>query len=195
MKSKNMKAIILAGVLLTANAAISAEAPKNWFAAGSHPKDYEMSVDRKTAHDGKGSAQLKSVASKASGFGTLMQTFNADSFRGQRVRMSGYVRAEDIADWAGLWMRIDGAKGEALGFDNMQTRPIKGTSDWAKHEIVLDVPNEAKEIAFGILLSGKGQAWMDDFSFEAVGKDVPTTGSDSSKKGTAKGPANLNFEE
>ena len=62
MKNKYMKAIILAGVLLTANAAISAEAPKNWFAAGSHPKDYEMSVDRKVAHDGKSSAQLKSIA-------------------------------------------------------------------------------------------------------------------------------------
>lgn len=195
MKNKNMKAIILAGVLLTANAAISAEAPKNWFAAGSHPKDYEMSLDRKINHDGKASAQLKSVAANPSGFGTLMQTFNADSFRGQRVRMSGYVRAEDIDDWAGLWMRIDGAKGEALGFDNMQQRPIKGTSDWTKYEIVLDVPDEAKEIAFGLLLSSEGKAWMDDLNFETVGKDVPTTGSGSSRKDKAKGPANLDFEE
>ena len=37
-----------------------------------------------------------------------MQTFKADAFRGERVRMSGYVRSKEVSDWAGLWMRVDG---------------------------------------------------------------------------------------
>ena len=76
----------------------------------------------------------------------------------------------------------------------MQDRPIKGTSDWKRYEIVLDVPEQAQEIAFGLLLTGGGQVWMDDLKFEVVGKDVATTGP-SSTKGALAGPTNLNFEE
>ena len=71
-------------------------------------------------------------------------------------------------------MRIDGPMqpgsnaAAMLGFDNMQSRPIKGTADWKQYDVVLDVPNEARGIAFGILLAGAGQAWMDDLQFEAV---------------------------
>lgn len=58
----------------------------------------------------------------------------------------------------------------------MQGRPIKGTSGWKKYEIVLDVPNEASNIAFGALLNGTGQIWVDNVHFDIVGNSVPTTG-------------------
>lgn len=61
-------------------------------------------------------------------------------------------------------------------------------------EIVLDVPEEAQEVAFGLLLTGKGQVWMDDLNFEVVGKDVPTTAESTVKKAPAS-PVNLNFED
>lgn len=86
---------------LSAAASFGTETPKGWFPAGSHPKEYEMTVDRTVTHGGKASASLKCIAAQTSGFGTLMQTFNADSFRGQRVRMSGYVRAKDVSGRAG----------------------------------------------------------------------------------------------
>jgi hypothetical protein len=59
----------------------------------------------------------------------------------------------------------------------MQNRPIKGTQDWAKYDVVLDVPNDSVGIYFGILLVGKGQVWLDNIHFEGVGSNVPTTGS------------------
>jgi hypothetical protein len=123
-----------------------------------------------------------------------MQTFKADAYRGQRVRLSGYVRSQDVGNWAGLWLRVDGSKNDVLSFDNMQDRAIKGTSDWQKCEIVLDVPEEAQEIAFGLLLAGRGQVWMDDLKFETVGKDIPTTGGGLNRRAT-EGPKNLDFEE
>src|SRR5436190_1556066 len=112
---------------MTVFAVSSEETPKGWFHAGNRPKDYEMSVDREVVHGGKASAHVKSIAAQTSGFGTLMQTFKAEGFQGKRVRMSGFTRAREVADWAGLWMRVDGAKGKPLAFDNMQQRPIKGT--------------------------------------------------------------------
>ncbi len=194
MKHVNLPAILIAMTLVAACAGAAQQTPKGWFAAGSRPKDYKMSVDRAIAHSGQASAQLKSIVAKPAGFGTLMQMCKADAYRGKRVRMSGYARSQDVTAWAGLWLRIDGPNREPLGFDNMEQRPIKGTSDWKKYEIVLDVPASAQEIAFGILLSGAGQVWMDDLDFEVVGTEVPTTGS-KPKEATTPAPTNLNFEE
>lgn len=43
----------------------------------------------------------------------------------------------------GLWFRVDGTTGKSLSFDNMQDRAVKGTTEWARYEIVLDVPEGA----------------------------------------------------
>jgi hypothetical protein len=72
-------------------------------------------------------------------------------------------------------MRLDAEKRMSAGFDNMANRPIKGASDWSRHEIVLDVPEDTVAIAFGAFVVGKGQAWVDDFRFEVVGNDVAST--------------------
>jgi hypothetical protein len=194
MKHTKTNLIILACTLLSASLALGEEVPRGWFRAGSHPNDYEMSVDRSVAHSGKASACLKSIGPKPAGFGTLMQTFKAEMFRGKRVRMTGYVQSKGVTDWAGVWMRVDGQKGEPLAFDNMQDRPIKGTSDWTRCQVVLEVPETAQEIALGLLLTGPGRVWLDDLSFEVVGKEVPVTGPAPSKEAPS-GPVNLNFED
>ena len=40
---------------------------------------------------------------------------------------------------------------------------------------MLDVPAEAEGILFGLILSGTGEAWIDDASLEEVGADVAST--------------------
>ncbi len=125
----------------------------------------------------------------------MMQMFKAKNYRNKRMRFSAYVRSEGIDAWAGLWMRVDGPiQHKWLGFDNMQNRPIKGTTDWQKYAVVLDVPSESVNIAFGILLEGKGQVWLNDVQFEEVGTDVPTTSIDANREYPDK-PGNLDFTE
>lgn len=192
MKNTLSNIMLTAGLVLGGSWA-RGETPKGWFAAGSKPKEYTMSIDRDVTHGGKASAHLKSIVAKPGGFGTLMQTFKADAFRGKQIRLSGYARSKDVADWAGLWMRVDGPRGEALAFDNMQQRPIKATTDWTRHEIVLDVPAHAEQIACGLLLTGKGEAWMDDLKIEVV-KETATTAASSAKQ-VPEAPVNLDFEQ
>jgi hypothetical protein len=175
--------------------------PAGWFPAGSKPADYEMAVDPAAGRTG-GAAYIKAKgpAPDPNGFATIMQDVSADLYAGKRLRLAGYVKTNGITPgWVGLWMRIDGqpASGQqtypTLGFDNMQNRPIKGTQDWKRYEIVLDVPLAAKNIAFGLLQSGPGQSWMDDLSFDVVDQNVPTTGM--SKPATPARPANLDFNQ
>ena len=185
--------------LLASVAVIAAqvrELPAGWFRAGSKPADYEMAVDASAGRTGPAAfIKARTPTPAADGFGTLMQQFASDQYRGKRLRLSGYVKATGISNWAGLWMRVDGAGTTPLAFDNMQDRPIKGTQEWKRYEIVLDVPQSAVNIAFGILLAGPGQAWLDDLQFEVVANGVPTTDQMGRASPGAGGPQNLGFDK
>jgi hypothetical protein len=86
------------------------------------------------------------------------------------------VRVRDVSGWAGLWMRIEGTDSkQPLGFDNMQSRSLSGTTACKRYDVVLDVPVEANAIMAGLLLSGTGQAWLDGVRFEVVDHSVPVT--------------------
>jgi hypothetical protein len=192
--SKVVKSLIGLGVLVAGSLALYAEVPKGWFMAGSKPTEYESSVDTGNAYAGQPSAYLRSKKSAAQdGFGTLMQNFSAEQYVGKRVRFSAFVKSDSIESWAGLWMRVDGKSGQQpLAFDNMQDRPVKGTSAWQNYEVVLDVPAGATGIFFGILLDGPGTVWMNSAKFEEVATSIPTTGK---IQAPAPGPTNLGFDK
>jgi hypothetical protein len=176
---------------------------ESWFLAGSQPSNYEQGIDTTTPYKGKNSGYIKSLIAEPQGFGTLMQLFKADEYRNKRMRFSAVVKSERVEAMAGLWMRVDGPEdGKALGFDNMLNRPIRGTSDWHRYEVVLDVPQESVCVAFGILLGGRGQAWLSDVRFEEVSTNVPVTAPRgeyptdvrvTSLQGSPEKPENLDF--
>jgi hypothetical protein len=202
--SKRLRVALSGSALLLVAIFVASTAPAapgttelrgGWIRAGAAPGDFDMGTDRSVAHAGKTSGFIKSKVAKPAGFGTLMQMSKAEPFHGKRVRMTAWTKAENVAGWSGLWMRVDGTdKSRPLAFDNMQSRPIKGTSAWTQHQIVLDVAPEATDIGFGILLDGPGGVWLDDVKFEVVDRSVPTTGMDAAGSLGAK-PGNLDFEE
>lgn len=168
--------------------------PKGWYAAGSNPSEYEMGVDNSVYQSGKASAFIKSKNPGMNEFGTLMQSISADNYLDKRLRLTGSIKSKDVKGWSGMWMRIDGERGEQLGFDNMGNRPIKGTTDWKQCEIVLDVPANSKVINYGVLLGADGEVWFDNLKLEEVDKNVPVT-SPAKEMNLSKEPVNLDFEE
>jgi transcriptional regulator with XRE-family HTH domain len=161
---------VCAGLFLT-NRKTNAQSVNGWFLAGNKPKSYTIGLDKTTFKSGESSAFLKSTDKKIKGFGTLMQTCNAKDFLGKRIKMTAYVKSENVMDWAGIWLRVDSkVTQKAVSFDNMQDRPVKGTNDWVKCEIILDVPEESGTLNYGVLLSGTGKVWFDNITFEVVDK-------------------------
>ncbi|MCE3227517.1 MAG: hypothetical protein K0S32_2068 [Bacteroidetes bacterium] len=149
----------------------------NWPSAGSDLKSYNISGDYGS---GKTIGVIKSVKKKINGFISMMQSSVPEKYLGKRVRMTGYIRTENVAEWTGLWLRV-GVKGgnEALAFDNMRygknDRSIKGTTPRTKYEIVVDVPSNSANIVYGIMLVGTGQIWFDSMLLEEVDESVPLT--------------------
>lgn len=176
----------------------SFDLPEGWIKAGSSPKSYEMGIERGTGRDGQNTATIKSTAKKIHGFGTLMQQCNPDKYLGKRVRMKAYMKTSNVTDWAGIWFRVDGAGNKTLSFDNLhdgkKDRSVKGSTEWSKYEIVLDVPLHATNLAFGALLVGTGQIWFSSIAFEVVDTLVEVTDKSKNYMPLSE-PTNLNFEK
>jgi hypothetical protein len=168
--------------------------PSGWILSGSNPQDYTVGSDLEESYSGFSSAYIKSVSSKPVGFLTLMQTFKANNYRSQRVKLTAYIKTAFVSGWASLWMRVSDASGKPLSFDDMRERPMIGSMQWTPVHIVLDIPSMSNEISFGVLLQGKGQVWIDNIKITMVGQDVPVT--DILKDKTELySPKNLDFEE
>jgi hypothetical protein len=184
--------LVILATLVLFPALAAAAGPEGWFLAGNDPSSYTADRNSVVTHAGKPSACLASIR-KSRGFGTMMQCIDPADYAGKRIRFSGYVKARDVRSWAGLWMRVDGpdTSSGSLAFDNMQSRPIKGTRDWTRYDVVLDVAKEATGICLGILLDGEGKVWLSGVSFEAVSTATPTTGTHTQRE---RKPANLDFE-
>lgn len=150
------------------------EGTSNWAITGGRPQDYEVDTARSAAHAGGTGGYIRSETDQPGGYALLQQIIAAGDYRGKRLRLSAYAKTDNVAGSAGLIMRVDGAN-SILGISNMQNKPISGTTGWKRYDIVLDVPQEAVDIAFGAWLAGSGQFSFDDFRFETVGKNVPLT--------------------
>ncbi|SDH46497.1 hypothetical protein SAMN04488062_10820 [Flavobacterium omnivorum] len=193
METTTIKRFLLIGLALTF---LSFELPSGWFKSGSDPNSYDMRVEKGAGYDGKNAATIQSIMPNISGFGTLMQSFAAEKYLGKRIRLSGYVKTKDVAGKACFWLRVEKANSQQiLSFDNMNNRPIIGTNDWKKYEIVVDVPATASKISYGALVRGTGKIWFDNLSFEIVDSSVETTGKKIEKSEKIIEPTNLNFDE
>ena len=149
--------------------------PSTWFPAGTNPRGYKMNADAALARCGKPGLHMQSLASATPDkFGTFMTQRPAEAFHGKRIELRATMKTVNVTGRAALWLRVDGPKG-VLAFDNMQKRPITGSTELTSHSIVLDVVPEARELAFGVLLSDQGEVSVMGVEIRVVPTTVPTT--------------------
>ncbi len=140
---------------------------KGWFKWGIYP----LSIDS-LSHSGKYAGKIMANET-ADAFGSIAYQIPA-KYKGSKIKLDGYMKTQDVKDgFAGLLLRIDG-QGKSMAFNNMQDQQITGTNDWKRYEIILDYPQEAETIFVAGILTGKGEAWFDDFVLTIDGKDVQT---------------------
>lgn len=168
--------------------------PEGWILGGSNPHDYIVGVDLSESHSGFSSSYIKSISARPVGFVTLMQSFKANNYRSQRIKLTAFMKTRFVSGGSSLWMRINDAVGKPLSFDDMRNRTLVGSMEWTPVEIVLDVPPMSDEISFGFLLMGKGQVWVDNIKLSMVEEDEPVTDV-LQNKSVNYSPKNLDFEE
>lgn len=119
-------------------------------------------------------AELKTLSAQGSageGEGEMSATakFPIEAARGKKVRLSTWIKTDNVAGRAGAWWQSERATGAGV-YKGMESQPIKGTTDWTKYELTVDVPSNAVETSFGFTVVGEGAAWFDDIEIEIDGK-------------------------
>ena len=142
------------------------EVPMGW-ASPTKEFGYNAKLVSDTVKQGKQSVVLFTEQTSPNGFGNIMQAIDATTFRGKRIKFRAAVKS-DIGSKAQLWLRVDRANQQAGFFDNMQDRPII-SSIWGYYDIIADIDEDAETINFGMILTSKGKAWLDNVSLEEIG--------------------------
>lgn len=184
--------LVLCTVVLAQTAIV-----KGWYLEDDSGGSYQAQLDRGVTHTGRASLTVRSLQSSSAGrYCALTQGIDARLYRGQRLRMSAFLRSQIAAQqgWAGLWLRVDPRVGQPLAFENMQSRPIRGNTDWSSYVIELPVAEEADKIYFGAILVGSGQIWVDDFQVESLGKSLAGDHLKLRLRNLPTRPLNLDFE-
>ena len=154
-------------------------APVGWHGASQIPSGFEFTYDRTVVHGGVASGRLSLRAGSPDNVvGGANQAVRANLYRGARLRLAAYVRARDVGSVM-LWTRVDGLQSDSLvslAVSNTAANPITGTADWQRVETVIDVPETAEAILFGVLLRGRGQLWLDDFSLSEIPRSAAAAG-------------------
>ena len=107
----------------------------------------------------------------------LRQAFESHPWRGKRVRLSAWIKTENVVP------RLEGAgrPGATLYLSATDTNGplyeavVIGTTEWTYQELVADIPAGAPYIPIGISLVGTGQVWARDLKFEEVTRDTPVS--------------------
>jgi len=139
---------------------------------------YEVALDSAVHHGGNWSLRMRPVGTGV--FGLATQSLDAEGLQGNIVRLSGFVRGEDLEGVGGavLWLRVDGAEG-LRSLDSNGEEWTSGSTDWTSFEVGGFVDPGAERVSLGVMFVGPGTAWFDDLVLEAVSPETLPPPSDS----------------
>lgn len=142
--------------------------PTKWALVEPDRAGYTAGGDAPSATYPVGLLWLSSTS--GSGTGATAGTIPVARYLGKRLRVSGELRVFGADGGAGAWLRVDKPGGKPPSFDTMSDGMIQGTTEWKPFSVALDVPQDARNIAFGLWLHGRGWLWATNLQLEASGK-------------------------
>lgn len=125
------------------------------------------------AHSGK-SSMLFSCDSLTDGSkkydGVVMQSISPVAYLNKKVKFTAYARSEYKGGVGAsfLWIKIYRAN-KLFNLYPIEKPILINSTEWNKYEVVAEIPNDAIEIKYGIVLESSGKVWIDDAEFDNVG--------------------------
>lgn len=139
---------------------------EGWYSSpGANPH-----VDSDVHHSGPASVRLDRDSASTSDFSAISKALPID-FSGGTVEFRGFLRTKDVKGFAGLYIREDSDSG-VLQFKGMDDQHIGGTRDWAEFSVSVPLAPDARQLNFGVLLSGTGTVWADDLRLVVDSKPI-----------------------
>src|SRR5260370_31322716 len=135
---------------------------------------FEASSDAKVALRGKAPARLQADTPRAD-LASLIQSVDAEQYVGKRIRFSTYAKTKGVEGWTGTWVRVDSPHSAFRRYEDTHHVNLNGDRDWTALTLVLDIPDDARTVEFGLSQEGTGTTWFGPVSVETVSPSIRTT--------------------
>ncbi len=122
-----------------------------WKLGGSTAK-FAMEARGRATEPSGAVLSLRSTSSPGGATGTILATLPAKALRGRRVTLTGELLAE-TGNGGGLLIRADAGPAVAIALENSLAAPVRPEDGWSARSVSIPVPDNATNLAFGILLS------------------------------------------
>jgi len=176
MKTSSTIFFFVAFSFFAAPAALAGPAsdPTGWRLSSASNDHFEASRDESVTFRGQPTARLQTSVATAD-LGSLRQSIDAEEYRGKRIRFETNAKVRGVQSWTGLWLRIEGPDIPLLAYADTHGVNLHDDSDWTPLTIVIDVPETADAIYFGLSQEGAGTSWFGPVTVEIVDNQVPVS--------------------
>ena len=148
---------------------------RTWRFLGPNPADYDIHYDGNVKHDGHSALCLaylppgNAPPNTRIWWGHCLRTPDCDKYRGHTVRMSAWMKCEDLGR-ALPGFTPEGDDGIAISQGKWAGKPLTHTKDWTLLTVTCAVPEETQYIDTGFHFWGRGKVWidMDSIQYEVV---------------------------
>jgi len=142
-----------------------------WHVWSPNPGDYSLTTDLENTHNGRPSLCIAYTPTGAAPSGSWMwwgqDIRNPDKYRGHTVRMTVWIKSENISNRVRPNLRPKGPFFKLLAQDKrVGGKNIRGTTDWTKHTILCEVPEDTQCLDTGFAFHGSGRFWIDRDSLQ-----------------------------
>lgn len=145
--------------------------PSQWSLPDSIYYGYAAASDRKYRKHGSSSLRLEQVDTTKYTWARFSQELPDTLAAGHEIELSGWIRTEEVTEgFADLFLILPETADDDLLTDDTPGRGLRGTTEWRRMELRLQVPDSATGVRFGGLLKGGGRAWFDRFEIRIDGR-------------------------
>jgi len=169
----------VASTFLVASAALAASTSETtqllgWQLTAPSSDRFEASPDQNVTFDGKSTARLQTSVATAD-LGSLIHSIDAEKYRGERLRFATNAKTKGVEVGTGSWLRIDSSSTPFRAYVDTHDVHLRGDNVWTSLTIVIDVPQDAQTVYFGLSQEGPGTSWFGPVSVETVDHTVPVS--------------------
>ncbi len=168
---KNLFFLSMGMLLLKANVS-SQILPKAWTKSGTWAGSYNMEVKANEGINNSKALVLESVGKDIYGAGAAIQTINACNYLGKRVKLSAYIKTENVKDFACLVFcpqnKLEDFWNNSFNNNEDKKTYLQGNHGFKKIESYLNVDDYAGNLVIGAMIKGEGKIWIDHIYLEII---------------------------
>ena len=137
-----------------------------WMLGGKTPSNYFLYNTFDINGINKFVHYLHSIQS-IEGYGVVFCFLNRKLYSGKKIKLSGLIMTKSIRKSADLWIRGKSSN-DLWEIKSLDCNPVNEIECWKEYAIILDIPNDIKNLSVGLTLKGEGYIWFHSMKVEIV---------------------------